>query len=151
SEKERLIDKLDPTLLQFYAPPEVALNHYMTSLINVATAREFFGLQNVQTGNLQTTINEYLVKQVRRKHLALEDMDTAAGILEGIFKIRKNDTGAQCVDAWIDSTYLLTLAQVISTATQLSDQMFSVAKNGYITHFGAAIKVAFKKTSLTME
>lgn len=147
--KERITSVIQPTQMQYYADPEVALNGYIEKMVNAIETKKLIG--DAASGKtagadpVSGRLGKVMDKLASEGRLRQDQIE----VIQGAVAARFGQHGSQYgfVKGAKNMGYIATMGNVGSTLTQLGDFYFTMVQNGLIP----TIEAVMGKKNITVQ
>ena len=145
--KRRSIEHLDENLNEFYKNSDEAFIDYIGSVTEGIEARKFFG-RTGDSMDIQSSIGNYTMDLVMEGKIKPAEEIKVREILQARFNPARI---GPFLGAYRNISYMTTIANPISTITQIGDLAFSLYKNGVIDTSVEVPKALIGKSKIKIE
>lgn len=148
--KQRVLENILPSMEKFYAKPLDAMSIYLERATKDINTRKFFGRGNAtkaaRSKNLSESIGSYIDEAIQSGEMKYQDVERLRDLFDVRFGVGEQSS-PKIIQNLRNIGYSTTIANPLSTLTQIGDLGMSVYVNGFKNTFASLAGKKYFNTS----
>ena len=148
--KQRVLENILPSMEKFYAKPLDAMSIYLERATKDINTRKFFGRGNAtkaaRSKNLSESIGSYIDEAIQSGEMKYQDVERLRDLFDVRFGVGEQ-ISPKIIQNLRNIGYSTTIANPLSTLTQIGDLGMSVYVNGFKNTFASLAGKKYFNTS----